>query len=374
MTRALQGLRRPRELGFEVVDELQAVVVVATPGPSPRVVRVSAGARRLLGPTAEEGERLAALLPGVPSLEEDLRRLASSGRRGEVAIDHQGPQGLLRGRVTLVRDRTDGEALGYLVELAEDHEGTPTHVSMGSDLERDAVVTEAVSQIAAAVEELSVTAGEVASNTRVVKEAADTVKDRAGKGLDTFLEAKATIDGIAQRMSETAETLQRLSEKTKLIDSMVSTIQGIADQTNLLALNAAIEAARAGSAGKGFGVVADEVRQLAGRARGAATEIAQRIAEVRSGTFEVGEGFSQSLEEALKGNQSAAEAAVALQEILDSNSRVIDMLLRINSATEQQEQATMEISNRLSGILGAIQDRQARSASPEERFRVGTRR
>ncbi len=368
MVRGFAGIRRSSAMDKEVLDRLDALIMLATADTEARITYMNPSAERRLKLNSTGGESMLAELFDDPELaRRQLHRLRAPGPPEQVELEYGAGDRRYMAKVSLVKDSESQSDLFFLVQLRDvSVRIRDDELRRESDQYRSTVVTEAVSQIAAAVEELSVTAGEVAMNTRVVKEAAESVNSKAAESRDIFFAAKGAIDEISRRMTETSATLARLSEKTKLIDAMVSTIQGIADQTNLLALNAAIEAARAGAAGRGFGVVADEVRQLASRARGAAAEIASRIAEVRSGTSEVSEGFEESFQEALRGTADAEAAAVALEDILTANRQVREMLLRINSATEQQEQATMEISNRLSGILVATE-----GSSEDSRRRFG---
>ncbi|WP_276963720.1 methyl-accepting chemotaxis protein [Ferrimicrobium acidiphilum] len=370
MGRGFAGLRRSTAIGREVLDRLDALVVLATPDSEARITYVSPQAERQLKLGSAGGNAtLVQLFDDSDRIHRQLQRLLAGQVKDHVELDYHAGDRQFVAKVILVKNTESQSEDCFVVQWREvSLRVRDDQQRRESDLHRSSVVTEAVSQIAAAVEELSVTAGEVAANTRVVKEAAESVNGKAAESRDIFFAAKGAIDEISRRMTETSATLARLSEKTKLIDAMVSTIQGIADQTNLLALNAAIEAARAGAAGRGFGVVADEVRQLASRARGAASEIAGRIAEVRNGTIEVSEGFEESFQEALRGATNAEAAAIALEDILTANRQVREMLLRINSATEQQEEATMEISNRLSGILVATE-----GTADDSRRRFGVR-
>jgi uncharacterized coiled-coil DUF342 family protein len=370
MARGFSGLRRSAMMDRGVLDRLDAPIALATPDAEARVTYVNPSAeRRLKLVVAGHDATLADLFPDAEFARRQLQRLRTERRQNQVELEYGSGDRHYIAKISLITDTDNQADECFLVQWRDvSVRVRDDELRRESNQYRSSAVAEAVSQIAAAVEELSVTAGEVAENTRVVKEAADSVNSKAAESRDVFFAAKGAIDEISRRMTETSATLARLSEKTKLIDAMVSTIQGIADQTNLLALNAAIEAARAGAAGRGFGVVADEVRQLASRARGAASEIASRIAEVRSGTTEVSEGFEESFQEALRGTADAEAAAVALEDILTANRQVREMLLRINSATEQQEQATMEISDRLSRILVATEG----SAEDSER-RFGVR-
>jgi PAS domain S-box-containing protein len=233
---------------------------------------------------------------------------------------------------------------------------------------RDDTIIEAVNQIAAAVEELTATAGEVSSTMRSVHHSAEEVGEQARSGQQVFREANNTLVSLADRIRETAEALDGLADKTKLIDSMTSSIQGIADQTNLLALNAAIEAARAGEAGKGFGVVADEVRQLASRAREAASDISERIGEFRERMTEAVKKIESGLADAASGNDKATAAETALEVILQGNAHVREMLGQISGATEQQAEAAREISKRLASIVSTT-----RHSDPDASRRFGVR-
>jgi methyl-accepting chemotaxis protein len=241
-------------------------------------------------------------------------------------------------------------------------------VQRRAEVERQSFMTDKVSSIAAAIEEMSASIAEVAQSTRRATGLTESVAQGAGESQTVVKLASSTMAAIALDIRETADLLSSLDTKSQQIGEIVSVIQGIADQTNLLALNAAIEAARAGDAGRGFGVVADEVRQLASRAREAASEISQRLSEIKSGTLGAVHSIEISRNKATEGEQRSLEADRSLDRVVEELEQVKDMISQIAVATEQQSAASNEVSATLSQLVGAGSQHEAIGA--EERFRA----
>ncbi|MGC8466052.1 MAG: methyl-accepting chemotaxis protein [Acidimicrobiales bacterium] len=240
-------------------------------------------------------------------------------------------------------------------------------VQRQAELDRQSFVTDKVSSIAAAIEEMSASIAEVAQSTRHASGLTESVARGANDSQSVVKLASTTMAAIASDIRETAGLLSSLDTKSQQIGEIVSVIQGIADQTNLLALNAAIEAARAGDAGRGFGVVADEVRQLASRAREAASEISQRLSEIKSGTLGAVHSIEISQSKASEGEQRALEADQSLERIVEELAQVKDMIGQIAVATEQQSAASNEVSSTLSQLVSG--DGGHDPVGAEQRFR-----
>ena len=224
------------------------------------------------------------------------------------------------------------------------------HTRQQNDIERDNLLSERVGAIAAAVEEMTASIAEVARSSKEASSTSNEVSYSASSGRDIVQLAGSTMEEIAIMIRGTASILETLDVKSQEIGTIVSAIQGIADQTNLLALNAAIEAARAGSAGRGFGVVADEVRQLAGRARAAASEIASKVEEIRGGTQSAVEAIDASRSKAEDGEQKARQADEAIDSIAKNVELVRDMITQIATATDEQSSAAKEIASTLNAM------------------------
>ncbi|HCE68306.1 MAG: chemotaxis protein [Geobacteraceae bacterium GWC2_55_20] len=209
--------------------------------------------------------------------------------------------------------------------------------------------------VATAGEEMAATSGDIARNCQYAVEGAQVATQTAQKGFDVV---RQTIDGIKFRGSKTrenAEIVESLGSRSDQIGAIVATIEDIADQTNLLALNAAIEAARAGEQGRGFAVVADEVRALAERTTRATKEISEMIKAIQSETRLA----ITSMEEGVKGTErGAADAArleTSLNEILEQINTVSMQIHQIATAAEEQTATTSEISSNMHQITGVVQ-------------------
>jgi methyl-accepting chemotaxis protein len=156
-----------------------------------------------------------------------------------------------------------------------------------------------------------------------------------------------TIQRLSGEIGEAAEVVQTLAADTANIGSILDVIRGIADQTNLLALNAAIEAARAGEQGRGFAVVADEVRSLAKRTQDSTQEIQGMIERLQGGAQQAVNVMNQSRTQAETGARQADDAGLALASITHSNRLISDMAVQIASAAEEQAAVAQDISQRI---------------------------
>jgi methyl-accepting chemotaxis protein len=162
------------------------------------------------------------------------------------------------------------------------------------------------------------------------------------------------MDVISEHVSQTSKTIEALGIRSGLIGDIVNTIDDIADQTNLLALNAAIEAARAGEQGRGFAVVADEVRSLAERTSRATRDIASMIKAIQNETGEAVKAMGEGVHEVEKGVLSAKKSGHALNEIMD---RINDIAMQINqiaTAAEEQSFTTKEVACNIQQITEVV--------------------
>ncbi|MDD4862908.1 MAG: methyl-accepting chemotaxis protein [Alishewanella agri] len=159
-----------------------------------------------------------------------------------------------------------------------------------------------------------------------------------------------TIEALAQEVENSAQVISRLSEDSTQIGSVLDVIRGIAEQTNLLALNAAIEAARAGEQGRGFAVVADEVRTLASRTQASTLEIQSMIERLQTDASNAVKAMQQGQVQAQQGLSQAAQAENALQTISQSVTRINDMNIQIATAAEEQSSVAEEINRNIVNI------------------------
>ena len=210
--------------------------------------------------------------------------------------------------------------------------------------------------VATASEEMAATSNEIALNCTQAAAGSQQANDAAVTGAEVVRETVHGMNQIAEKVRESAVTIGDLGEKSEQIGAIVNTINDIADQTNLLALNAAIEAARAGEQGRGFAVVADEVRALAQRTTSATREIGEMIKAVQQqtkGAITVMESGVSSVE---KGTVEAAKSGKALEEILQQIGAVTMQVNQIATAAEEQTAATGEISSNIQNINEVVQD------------------
>ncbi|MFO0856218.1 MAG: methyl-accepting chemotaxis protein [Phycisphaerales bacterium] len=205
-------------------------------------------------------------------------------------------------------------------------------------------------QVAAAVEEMSASIQEVSQGGLNAAKAASDSREAAQKGSSVVGQTVDEIQGIAQGVKQSADAVSTLGKTSEQIGEIIKVINDIADQTNLLALNAAIEAARAGEHGRGFAVVADEVRKLAERTTKATEEVAGSIREIQSQTTQAVSLMNSGSQRVAKGVELAGQAGAALQTINQGSSSVAGMVQSIAAATEEQSAAAVQVSESLQKI------------------------
>jgi methyl-accepting chemotaxis protein/aerotaxis receptor len=204
--------------------------------------------------------------------------------------------------------------------------------------------SEAASGIAAAVEQTSVSIDRIADNANGVKKVSEHSKDVAGQGLKVVQQVADDMSEITQAMLNTAQTIQSLGAMSDQIEGIVTTIKEIADQTNLLALNAAIEAARAGEQGRGFAVVADEVRNLAENTRKSTQKIAAMTDEIRNSARLAVTKADSTVGLVKTGSKLAEQAGNNIVEINDGAFEVLAGVEEISSSIREQSQASRDIA------------------------------
>jgi methyl-accepting chemotaxis protein len=208
----------------------------------------------------------------------------------------------------------------------------------------------ATQQVATAVNEMSATVREVAKNATEASMAADEAHLAAKEGNKVVANTVYEIEALAKDVDESAKVIAKLKFDSADIGSMVDTIKAVAEQTNLLALNAAIEAARAGEQGRGFAVVADEVRSLAQRTQQSTSEIETMIQRIQDGAEKSETVMKNNCEKAHSTVAQALEAGGSLAAIIQSVENIHSMNLTIASATEEQSAAAEEISRSVVNI------------------------
>jgi methyl-accepting chemotaxis protein len=209
--------------------------------------------------------------------------------------------------------------------------------------------------VATAGEEMSATSGDIAQNCQMAAEGAQRASQSAKNGAEVVEKTVAVMGQIAEKVQESAKTVESLGERSDQIGNIIGTIEDIADQTNLLALNAAIEAARAGEQGRGFAVVADEVRALAERTTRATREIGEMIKAIQNETKGAVAAMEQGVRQVESGTEEAAKSGAALRDILDQVNDVAMQVNQIATAAEEQTATTSEISSNMHQITEVVQ-------------------
>ncbi|WP_421867026.1 methyl-accepting chemotaxis protein [Motiliproteus sp.] len=204
--------------------------------------------------------------------------------------------------------------------------------------------------VAAAVNEMSATVHDVANNTENTAQATHAASGAASQGKVQVREAVDAVNELAMQLEQSGTLTSHLKEESANIASILEVINTIAEQTNLLALNAAIEAARAGEQGRGFAVVADEVRTLAQRTAQSTGEIQDVITSLQNGAENAADAMAQSHQIAIGVVDKAKQADEALNQIVDGVTQIDDMTTQIASAAEQQSAVTEEINSNVSRI------------------------
>jgi len=205
-------------------------------------------------------------------------------------------------------------------------------------------------EIASAVEQMTRTILQTTQNAGTAAEQAKKSGTAAQEGGKVIIQTISGMNRIAEVVKEAAVTVQELGANSEQIGSIIQVIDDIADQTNLLALNAAIEAARAGEQGRGFAVVADEVRKLAERTTKATKEIEGMIKKIQSDTGGAVQSIERGTQEVEKGIQLAEKSNKSLDEIIVSANGVVDVINQVASASEEQSSTSEQISKSIDGI------------------------
>lgn len=250
-----------------------------------------------------------------------------------------------------------GNLISKVTEAVQATASASTQISSSTE-EMAAGAQEQSSQateVASAVEQMTKTILETSKHTSMAAEASKNAGEVARGGGKVVDETIRGMERISEVVRKSAETVQELGNSSNQIGEIIQVIDDIADQTNLLALNAAIEAARAGEQGRGFAVVADEVRKLAERTTKATKEIAAMIKKIQKDTVGAVESMQQGTEEVQKGKELARKAGTSLNEIITGAQKVVDIITQVAAASEEQSSTSEQISKSIESISSVTQ-------------------
>ncbi|MCG9726266.1 methyl-accepting chemotaxis protein [Vibrio brasiliensis] len=212
-----------------------------------------------------------------------------------------------------------------------------------------------IDQLATAMSEMTSTVQTVAGHAQNASSLTENASGQAATGQRFVQDTVLKISELSKDISASAQAVNQVEESVDSIGSVVGTIQGISEQTNLLALNAAIEAARAGEAGRGFAVVADEVRNLAQRTQQATVEIQEMISQLQSSANSAVELMEKSVVEAAEGVELVTNAGSELDGIVDQVNQINDMNFQIATAAGQQSSVAEEMNQNLTNVRELVE-------------------
>nr|WP_183134481.1 methyl-accepting chemotaxis protein [Pseudomonas syringae] len=348
---ALQVISAKKEQGTAVVQLLSVALVVLLVG----IFAAFLITRQITVPLSSTVIAARRIADG------DLTHDTSTTRQDELGLLQNTMQHMtvsLRGLIGGI-----GNGVTQIATAAEQLSAVSEQTSAGVTLQKNEV-----DQVATAMNEMASTVQEVARNTEDASQAAKQASERAAHGSSVVQHATREIGQLAGEVQQLGQAMQRLTEDSSKIGSVIDVIKAVAEQTNLLALNAAIEAARAGEQGRGFAVVADEVRSLAQRTQNSTTEIEALIQALQKGTGAASGLMDASLQRTEGTVVLARQAEQALVEINQSIGTIEQMSQQISAAAEQQSAVTEEINR---SVL-SVRDIADQSASATEQSAAST--
>mgnify|MGYP001394872353 CR=1 FL=1 len=288
---------------------------------------------------------------------EVLKEMGKGNLSIRVESEYNGDHQLIKNNINAVADSLNkalsevSEAIAATASASNQISSSTEEMAAGSQEQ-----TQQTREVAHSIEEMTKT---ILDNTKNTSFASETARNAGEKAKEGGHVVEETIDGmnrIASVVKKSAEMVQELGKNSDQIGEIVQVIDDIADQTNLLALNAAIEAARAGEQGRGFAVVADEVRKLAERTTKATKEIASMIKQIQKDTDNAVNSMSEGIEEVEKGKKLTDRAGGALNEIVDGSQKVVDIITQVAAASEEQSSSAETISRSIESINSVSQE------------------
>lgn len=308
--------------------------------------------KAIVGPIKEMTERIKELAGGGGDLTAKVH-IKSKDEIGQLGMEVNTFIESLRGLLQQIIGH--GEQFSQQSLNLKDSAGRNNQVTDGAMKETDMLAT--------SITEMSASVQEVAQNANGAAVQAQTANDESQQGQLIVNATKSAINEVSSKVQSSAEAIDKLKQDAASIDDVVNVIRGIAEQTNLLALNAAIEAARAGEQGRGFAVVADEVRALASRTQTSTEEIQQMIEGLQNSAGEAFDAMEQGKASAEAAVNQASQAGATLETVNSAISMMADMNTQIAAAAEEQSAVSGEISENANKL--AMFSKDASSLSDE---------
>ena len=329
---ALDTRMRVLELGLGLTGLLIGIVIAAFMTRS-----ITLGINRMAGMLRQiAGNDLA-----VADLE-----IQSNDEIGKAIQDLNGMKNNLRQMIQSIAATAE-----HVASASEEISSSATQQAQGAETQKDQTA-----QVATAMQEMSSTVLQVSDNSNKAADSARKASETARQGGAIVDETLTKMRSIADSVGATARKVEELGKSSDQIGRIIGVIDDIADQTNLLALNAAIEAARAGEQGRGFAVVADEVRKLAERTTTANKEIAQMIKNIQDETKVAVGAMEQGTKQVEQGVQTTSQAGDSLKEIIQMAEQVGEMITHIATAATEQSSASEQVNNNMEQIAKLVQE------------------
>jgi methyl-accepting chemotaxis protein len=291
---------------------------------------------------------------------ENLAKMAKGDLTVRITSEYKGDHQLIKNSLNTLAESLNN-ALKDVSSAIDATASASNQISSSTDEMASGANSQAqqTADVAGGVEEMTKT---ILENTKNATHAADAAKeagDKAAEGGKVVLKTIEGMNKISEVVKKSAETVHALGKSSDQIGEIAQVIDDIADQTNLLALNAAIEAARAGEQGRGFAVVADEVRKLAERTTKATKEIASMIRQIQTDTANAVNSMEEGTREVERGKEMANRAGSSLNEIVNASQKVLDIIAQVAAASEEQSTTAEEISRNIEAISSASQQSEA---------------
>ena len=291
------------------------------------------------------------LMNSINTIKEAVHAMAEGDLTTEVKLEAQDEMQLIAVDMNMMIEKINA-LVGQVISSANQVVISSEQSGAASEDTRDGVNQQnmELELVATAMNEMSATVHEVANNAASTAEATRNADKEANNGRSVVNQTIQSINDLSQEMQQASKVIKQLEEDSESIGSVLDVIRGIAEQTNLLALNAAIEAARAGEQGRGFAVVADEVRTLASRTQDSTQEIQTMIEKLQQGSRNAVKVMDDGMEQTEKTVSQAAEAGATLEAITSAVDHITSMNEQIASAAEEQSSVAEEINRNVVNV------------------------